>query len=493
LRREARLSSTRGSTPAGGAARAAAHFSKAVIGGYGRAVESARKALPGGTVTFLFTDIEGSTPLLDRLGPERYRALLEVHRRLLRDAVVAAGGLEIRAEADSFFAAFPSADGAAAAAVAAQRNLAAHDWPEDGPVRVRVGLHTGEATVTGEDYVGLAVHRARRVCDAGHGGQVLASSATAELLRRQLPADVGLKDLGEVRLAGFEVPERLFQLSIEGLPDAFPEPRAPRPWREERPVLLERAEELAAVDAAIAGSRAGAGRLVAIEGQAGIGKTSLLAEARSRAADAETTVVQARGSELERAFSYGVVRQLFEPVLVHADPAQRSRLLEGAAAHAAVLFDPDRAVEQVGASEDAAFAQLHGLYWLTLNLAESEPLLIAIDDLQWADPPSLRWLAFLAPRRHQGVRARHRPPDRGRGPVAGRAARRPGHECGATDRAHSRRGFGARPGRPVGRGRRRILPSLPRRHRRQPAAPARAAPDADRRGHRTGGRLGRGR
>jgi Adenylate and Guanylate cyclase catalytic domain len=127
--------------------------------GYGRAVATAGKQLPEGTVTFLFTDIEGSTPLLERLGAERYRELLEVHRQLLRDAVAAAGGVEIRAEADSFFAAFPRADGAASAAVAAQRALEAHDWHTDGSVRVRIGLHTGEATLAGDDYVGLAVHQ----------------------------------------------------------------------------------------------------------------------------------------------------------------------------------------------------------------------------------------------------------------------------------------------------------------------------------------------
>ena len=356
------------------------------------------KELPEGTVTFMFTDIEGSTGLLERLGAERYRELLELHRQLLRDAVAGAGGVEIRAEADSLFAAFTSADKAASAAVAAQRTLDAHDWPEDGRVRVRAGLHTGEPTVAGDDYVGLAVHRARRVCDAGHGGQVLTSSATADLLRSELPTDVSLKDLGEVRLAGFEAPERLSQLSIEGLPDEFPEPRAARPWREERPVLLERAEELAALARAIAGSQAGAGAVVAIEGPAGIGKTSLLAEGRSRAADAGVTVLQARGSELERSFSHGIVRQLFEPLLAHTDPAERARLLEGAAAHAAALFESEPALERMAASEDAAFAQLHGLYWLTLNLAEAKPLLIAVDDLQWSDPPSLRWLAFLARR-----------------------------------------------------------------------------------------------
>jgi DNA-binding CsgD family transcriptional regulator len=172
--------------------------------------------------------------------------------------------------------------------------------------------------------------------------------------------------------------------------------------QEERPALLERAEELTALDAAIADAVAGSGRLVLIEGSAGIGKSSLLAEGRSRAADAGMTVVSARGSELERAFSYGVVRQLFEGVLAHAGEEPREKLLEGAAAHAGRLFDPERLADEPPANEDAAFALLHGLYWLTLNLAESGPLLIAIDDLQWADAASVRWLAYLA-RRLDGV------------------------------------------------------------------------------------------
>jgi AAA ATPase domain len=155
--------------------------------------------------------------------------------------------------------------------------------------------------------------------------------------------------------------------------------------RRARPVvLLERAEEFAAIDVAITDAVVGAGSLVVIEGPAGIGKSSVLREGRRRAADAGMTVLSASGTEYERAFTYGLVRQLFEARLSQATPQQRARLLEGAAAHAAQLFDPQRLAEPAAASEDAAFALLHGLYWLTFNLAESGPLLIAIDDLQWA-------------------------------------------------------------------------------------------------------------
>jgi AAA ATPase domain len=272
-------------------------------------------------------------------------------------------------------------------------------WPADAEVRVRIGLHTGEATLGRDGYVGIAVHRGRRVCEAAHGRQVLVSSATHAIVAADPPEGMGFKEVGEVRLAGFQQPERLFQVVADGLAEEFAEPRAARPWRDEQPALLERAEELAAVDAAIAGAETGAGRLVVIEGPAGIGKTSLLAEGRARAAASGLTVLSARASELEAAFSFGVVRQLFEAVVATPPEQEQSRLLAGAAAQAARLFRPDGGGE---GSEEDVYALLHGLYWLGLNLAESRPLALAVDDLQWSDPPSLRWLAYLA-RRLEGV------------------------------------------------------------------------------------------
>jgi class 3 adenylate cyclase/DNA-binding CsgD family transcriptional regulator len=350
-------------------------------------------SLPKGTVTFLFADIEASTPLLERLGRDRYGELLERQRQLLREAVEEEGGAEVDATGDSVLAVFSSAGGAVAAAVAAQRALVVEGWPADAEVRVRMGLHTGEAALARNAYVGIAVHRGRRVCEAAHGEQVLVSSATHAVVAADPPDGIGFREVGEVRLAGFEQPERLFQVVAEGLSEAFAEPRAARPWREEQPALLERVEELAAVNAAIVGARGGGGRLVVFEGPAGIGKTSLLAEGRARAAASGLTVLSARASELEAAFSFGIVRQLFESAV-----AASADVLGGAAAQAARLFRPG---ESVGDEEDI-YAVLHGLYWLTVNLAESRPLALALDDLQWSDPPSLRWLAYLA-RRLEGV------------------------------------------------------------------------------------------
>ena len=143
--------------------------------------------LPTGTVTLLFTDIEGSTRLLQRLD-EGYAEVLDAHHRALRAAVAAHGGLEVDTQGDAFFVCFPRAVDAVAAAVAAQRALAAEPWPEDAAVRVRMGLHTGEPRLAGGRYVGLDVHRAARVCAAGHGGQVLLTQSTRDLVDQALPA-----------------------------------------------------------------------------------------------------------------------------------------------------------------------------------------------------------------------------------------------------------------------------------------------------------------
>src|SRR5215211_5368873 len=148
--------------------------------------------LPSGTVTFLFTDIEGSTRLLRRLG-ERYADVLGRHDRLVRDACAGHGGREISTQGDAFFVAFARAKDALAAAVELQRALAAERWPEGTGVRVRIGLHTGEPVVAATDYVGLAVHRAARICAAAHGGQVLVSSATRELLEDELSSAISFK------------------------------------------------------------------------------------------------------------------------------------------------------------------------------------------------------------------------------------------------------------------------------------------------------------
>lgn len=179
-----------------------------------------RDDLPTGTVTLLLTDIEGSTRLLHGVG-DGYAEVLAAHREILRQAFEVNEGSEVDTQGDAFFVAFPGAPQALAAAVAAQRGLAAHRWPEGGTVRVRMGLHTGEPTRTDEGYVGMDVHAAARICAAGNGGQVLLSERTAREVGEGLPEGVTLRDVGEHRLKDLEGPQRLFQVVIAGLPSDF--------------------------------------------------------------------------------------------------------------------------------------------------------------------------------------------------------------------------------------------------------------------------------
>ena len=201
--------------------------------------------LPIGTVTFLFTDIEGSTQLLKQLGAERYREALDDHQRLLREGFAEHGGHEIDTQGDSFFFAFRRAKDAVAAAIACQLRLAEHDWPDGAQLRVRMGIHTGEPAVGGERYVGVGVHRAARICAAGHGGQVLVSQTARELLRDDPISEVSLRDLGEHQLKDLDESERLYQLVAPGLQEDFPalKTAAPAPFEGREGELAEAAAE----------------------------------------------------------------------------------------------------------------------------------------------------------------------------------------------------------------------------------------------------------
>jgi class 3 adenylate cyclase/catechol 2,3-dioxygenase-like lactoylglutathione lyase family enzyme len=182
-------------------------------------------SLPAGTVTFLFSDVEGSTRLARELR-DRYAEALADHVRVLRAAFEAQGGHEIDTQGDSFFFAFSRAREAVLAAASAQRALSEHSWPEGCELRVRMGLHTGEAAITDGRYLGVAVHRAARVCAAGHGGQVLLTQSTASVLEDEEFEEIELRELGHHELKDFERPERIFQLVIKGLPAEFPPLRA---------------------------------------------------------------------------------------------------------------------------------------------------------------------------------------------------------------------------------------------------------------------------
>jgi predicted ATPase/class 3 adenylate cyclase len=232
-------------------------------------------ALPSGTVTFLFTDIEGSTRLLQQLG-DTYAQALGEHQALLRAVWAAHGGAEIDTAGDGFFVAFASAPDAVAATADATRALAAHPWPQDTTLQVRMGLHTGTPQLVGDRYVGLDVHRAARITSAGHGGQVLLSQTTCDLAKQALPEGATLRDLGSHRLKDLQESEHLYQLVLPGLPADFPLPRTLNTHLNNLPFqptpLLGREEEVDALCTLLQRSDV---RLVTLTGPGGIGKTRL--------------------------------------------------------------------------------------------------------------------------------------------------------------------------------------------------------------------------
>jgi predicted ATPase/class 3 adenylate cyclase len=239
--------------------------------------------LPGGTVTFLFTDIEGSTRLAESLGT-RWPAVLARHREIVRAALAAHGGIEVQTEGDGFFVVFASAPSAVGACAAAQRALAAESWTPDGTVRVRMGLHTGEGDRDADgQYVGPDVHRAARIASAAHGGQVLLSASTRALVADTLPDGVALRDLGWHRLKDLQRQE-LSQLVIEGLPSEFPSLRSTQEQPNNLPIqttsFVGREDELRRLDDLL-----GDGRLLTLTGPGGTGKTRLALQVAALAAE----------------------------------------------------------------------------------------------------------------------------------------------------------------------------------------------------------------
>ena len=420
--------------------------------------------LPEGTVTFLFTDIEGSTELLKALG-DKYATVLADQRRILREEFTRWNGQEVDTQGDAFFYSFPRATQAVSAAVEAQRDIASHTWPDGVEVRVRMGLHTGEPATWEEGYLGMDVHRAARIAHVGHGGQVLLSETTTPLVRDDLPDGVSLLNLGRHRLKDMRRPERIHQLAIEGLSTEFPPlsslealpPEVPIEMgpvklpsflegEEEAPdpIFVGREQVLRRLDGYLRDAMEGRGGVVFVTGGPGRGKTALLDAFARGAMERYPDLLVASGEcsaytgvgDPYHPFR-GVVGMLTGDLETHwvagrLTHQQAIRLWEVMPAVSRVLVEQGQDLVDVFVSGRELLARVRSALegsadWLErlatiaererllpgeleqrnlfeqvedvfTETAEENPLLIMLDDLQWADSASINLLFHLGRR-----------------------------------------------------------------------------------------------
>jgi class 3 adenylate cyclase/tetratricopeptide (TPR) repeat protein len=363
--------------------------------------------------TFLFTDIEGSTQLV-KLLRDRYPDVQSRHQQLVRDAFAEHGGQEIDTQGDAFFAVFARARDAVLSAVAVRRALAGESWPEDVELRLRIGIHTGEALVTDDRYHGLPVHRAARICALGHGGQILISEATRHLLEdeeRSLDG-VEFRDLGEHELKDFDRPVRLFGVYPVDLPE--PERKVAQP-RTSAPVsalpgpltttppspFVGRSSELAALRALLPLAEDDRLRLALLAGEPGSGKSRLVREL-AHGAGAEGVLVLYGSCD-------AVVNTPYQPFVEALDflvgvlppdvlrwcvgtgGGELTRLLPDLPARLGPLGAPSKA------DPDTERHRLHtGISDLLERVGQQQPVLLVVDDLHWADPSTLHLFRHLA-------------------------------------------------------------------------------------------------
>jgi class 3 adenylate cyclase/tetratricopeptide (TPR) repeat protein len=385
----------------------------------GRIVAARDSVLPAGVVTFALTDIEGSTDLWEA-HPDVMANVIVRHYELAAEIAEAHGGRMPRSqgEGDSTLMAFARASDAVDAALAFQRAVNAEPWPENIELRVRTGLHTGEAQIEHGDYFGAALSRAARLRALGRGGHVLVSQATAELVADHLPGGVTLHDLGRVQLRGFGRTEQIHQMRASGLPDvgdpvALEDAGGEATTRLPFPIALPpgvtrfvgRTGELAALRAPWT-SAVGAARrhVVLVGGDPGIGKSRLTAELACELYDGGATVLFGRCYE-ENVVPYQPFVEAIEHYLRHGDPAEvRADIVRSGTLLARLVPDiglrfPDLP-EPVRAEPDTErYLMFEAVDALLSGIAKRAPLLLVLDDLHWADRPTLALMCHIA--RHQ--------------------------------------------------------------------------------------------
>jgi class 3 adenylate cyclase/tetratricopeptide (TPR) repeat protein len=366
--------------------------------GDGRSRTRGPRAPGRAALTFLFSDVEGSTRLLQQLGDEQYGAAIAMHDRLLREAFTRGGGHEVDSQGDSFFFVFMDAIQAAHAAVEAQRALAA-ERPQCPSLKVRIGLHTGKASLLARRPVGLAVHRAARIADAAHGGQILLSGTTADIVAETAP--FRLRALGEHRLKDLERPLRLYQIVADGLEADFPPVRGLSPGSPAaitgRPAggfgFVGRERELGMLRQVLQDVLSGTGRIALLEGEAGIGKTRLALELGHVAAEHGIAVVSGTSVEGGAAPTLWPWLEIVRAVVDQLEPEAEEALSPHVAALVTTPTDPT-ALTPISA--DARFVLYKAVAHLLQSAASRRPLLVFLDDIQWADTPSLELLQTLA-------------------------------------------------------------------------------------------------
>ena len=353
--------------------------------------------------TFLLTDIEGSTKLLRRLGEQIYGEVLAAQRSILEQAVTAYGGRAVDSWGDSFFGAFPRAVDGVLAAVEAQRRIRDHDWPENAECKVRMGINTGEASLDGRTYVGMAVHRTARICDAGHGGQILLSEATKNVLDDdELPFTV--RDLGERRLKDLDHPVRLYQVVAEGLNTDFPPLRAASPTAEMpagRPAgavrLVGREDEMQMLKEVLRAAVSGTGRIVLLEGEPGIGKSRLTLELAQEAGGMGMELLWGACYEGGGAPAFWPWTQVLRALVRHMSDEERAFASSQLAALVPELTDGGPAAPPASPDGgDERFRLYQAVVSLLAGVAARQPLMLVIDDLHWADVASLQLLQALS-------------------------------------------------------------------------------------------------